>query len=849
MSLATFIQQERLLPLLEQWKVVVVYDADRRYRGLCNQLQSDRLLVVDASEGSIESREASLRGLQELGKSPTDRSIDSVLIYVPTAPPTQDHVRQHDPFASFAAAGTYFPARDGDEYRNLCLAAKPDSALEIARLFEADEPPTMSTVDALGSGTSSPTLTSLFETEGSKGLILSLLNAKPDQQDLLKEHPGWYAESQKLIQSSIGLALPESPIKWDELADELWQYILFSEFVFDLPPSHALPTALANVKRAEPSAKAFVYSICDALRDSLAGRAEYIRRARTVEQLLDLESLCANISDLGARDTFPFEEKTFFTKAVDALARDNIDLLRSLVAGHAGSIWVDDSESQVKWNLLKSALALVETVTDRMVTFDQSRTTMEGLVDHYIREGREIDFRHREFEQARSRVLNHTGAADPLEGIVDHTQKRYRETVQKIHAQFVRHLESNGWPAGGIPGTNTFFDEHVGPKLQETGRKTAVFMIDALRYELGHELLKSISEKHKSAVLQAYSAPLPSVTPVGMASLLPNAMANVSVKNLQGKAVVHYGDEVVNNVAQRMTVFQNQFGERFHEVKLSVLARADVPLSPSVDLLVVRSNDIDEQFESSGDPGLAMEVIQRSLADVFACLARLRTQGFKDVYIVTDHGFVLHQDPEVGDSCQKPSGTWVDLHSRILLGSGSSDAFNCILPASRVGIQGDFEEVAIPKALVPYRSGYSYFHGGASLQELVVPMLHLKLEQDQPAAAEPVQVTLKYRNDSRQITTRRPFVTLSADSEELFHDNQPILVRIQAHSLDNEVVGECLAGNHVDALGIISLNRGETLKVGIKMDEEFQGPFVLKALNPETLVAYGQIELETEYME
>lgn len=848
MSLATFIQEERLLPLLEEWKVVVVYDGDHRYRTLCTQLQSDRRLVVDASESSIESREAALQGLQELGKSPTERSIDAVLIYVPTQPPTQDNVKQHDPFASFAAAGTSFPARDGDEYRNLCMAAKLDYAAEVTRLFEAAEPPSMATIDALGSGAGWPTLTSLFNRESPRGLILSLMNASTQQRDELRQHPGWYAEAQSLIQRSIGLALPTDPIQWNELADDLWRYILFSEFVYDLPSADTLPAALSTVNHADHHVKPVIYEICDALRDSNSGRAGYIRRAKTIEQSLDLEQQCTNLDDLGSRDTFPFEEKTFFIQAVDALARDNIDRLRSLIDGHARSIWVDYADNQVKWELLRSALAMIETCADCMKSFKQCAATMEGLIEYYVSEGREVDFRHREFEEAHSRALMHI-SDHPLEDIVGHTRARYQKAVQRIHGQFTRHLESVGWPTASLPATNAFFDESVAPKLQETGRKIAVFLIDALRYELGHELQKRIGERHKSAQIRPYCASLPSVTPLGMASLLPDAKAQVAVRKVDSKAVVHYGDAVMNNITQRMQLLKKKYGDRFADIKLASLAQQTPQLDNSVDLLIVRSNDIDEQYESSGDPGTALQVIQRSLRDVLASLARLRSLGFEDVYIATDHGFVLHHDDGIGDACKKPQGEWVGLHDRILLGAGSADDFNSVIPAKHLGISGDFADAAFPKALVPYKAGISYFHGGASLQELIVPMLHLKLEMESEETADSVQVLLKYKNDSKHITTRLPFISLSAEAEGLFNESDSIRVRVQAHASDEAVVGEPLSGKHVDTLGIISLNYGETLRIGIKMNDDFEGPFTLRALDPETMVTYGELALKTEYME
>ncbi len=45
----------------------------------------------------------------------------------------------------------------------------------------------------------------------------------------------WAAEVRALCQSTLGLKFLTRSNSWGALADELWRYLLFSEFVFDLP--------------------------------------------------------------------------------------------------------------------------------------------------------------------------------------------------------------------------------------------------------------------------------------------------------------------------------------------------------------------------------------------------------------------------------------------------------------------------------------------------------------------------------------------------------------------------------------------------------------------------------------
>src|SRR5208282_2510587 len=120
--------------------------------------------------------------------------------------------------------------------------------------------------------------------------------------------------------------------------------------------------------------------------------------------------------------------------------------------------------------------------------------------------------------------------------------------------------------------------------------------------------------------------------------------------------------------------------------------------------------------------------------------------GFTDAVIATDHGFMLNAHAEAGDVCAKPVGAWVVVHDRALLGEGEPDANNFVLQADKAGVRGDFPKLGGPRSLAPYRKGLPYFHGGASLQEAVVPVITVRLKQAKQPQLAAVKVSLSYKN-------------------------------------------------------------------------------------------------------
>ena len=154
MSLATFIGECVLKPRLKGG-LSCRLRSSQTLPGCGGRLGRRHIIVVDASESGIESREKA-RDFVSLASLAATESTELV-IYIPTRPPKSDHERVMDPYAAYTAAGGIFPDGDGDEYLSLCLKAKPDHASEIRRLFQDDPHPAFELVDNIGGGVGYPT--------------------------------------------------------------------------------------------------------------------------------------------------------------------------------------------------------------------------------------------------------------------------------------------------------------------------------------------------------------------------------------------------------------------------------------------------------------------------------------------------------------------------------------------------------------------------------------------------------------------------------------------------------------------------------------------------------------------
>ena len=842
MSIAVFVREDIMRPRLRKASVLAVYDPDQRYRDLCHGLADPDTTVVDASESSIEAREAAMLALAALGKPGHPKAL---LVYVPAKPPVTDEDRQTDPFAVYAACGAIFPDSDGDGYESLCLKAKPDHATEIRQLFAANPSPSFTLIDNIGGGLSWPTLRTCLQAESAREIILALLVPTPKQAEELKKSEGWVPEAKALLEKALGLKLMTRGKTHSSIADELWRFVLFSAFAFDLAGD--LPTAFVNVPKAPDAAQPLVEHLCESLRSSGATRNEYITRAQAVEEELKLPEACAALPTLGKGDTFPFEERRVLAAAVAALVADDMDSARTIVTRHSGSVWVGRGESQAQWGLVEAGLRLVEACDDADRQLADNSRSLEALVSHYAATLREADRLQREFEQAVGDYIPSDGV---LSQAIDHCRRRYAKLAETMQRLFTKHLEAAGWPLAGRLANAEVFDSVVEPMLKESGRRVAFIMVDALRYELGVTLHRQLAETEQ-AEIRAACAQLPTVTPVGMTSLLPGAGAGLRLtKDGDGLSVMLNGTRMAT-VPNRMDVMRARFGDRFAESRLDAFVRTNTPVAESVELLVLRTLDIDRRLENEQSSTLtSLNLIHQSLKAIRVAVHRLKQTGFSDVVIATDHGFALNAHAEAGDVCAKPPGVWVMLHDRALLGEGDTDASTFAIAAEKAGVRGDFAKLAGPRSMVPYRKGLLYFHGGASLQEAVVPVITVKLRQAKQPQMAAAKVILTYKNGAKRVTTRLPVVDLAVEGENMFSlgETFEILLEAEARNKKGEIVGEAKRGGAVDvATGTVTLKPGTKIQVTVKMAMEFEGKFTLKALNPVTLAQYASMDLETDY--
>ncbi len=818
---------------------LVFYDPEGRYLEIVRMMESDGLAVIDGSNSTILGREKAMQAWRRLA-DPSD-SLRYMVIYLPVPRPVTETDIQKNPYQPFALGGSEFPVGDGDSYLALCRQAKHDFVDRIEELFSGGVPD-FDTVDAVDGGQNWPKLTSILKVVSPVEIVVAVLSPSEAQKKALERDEAWPVEFRSFAGAVLGLKLKTKSLKWKSIREELARYVLFSELALDLPEE--LPEELRNVPQSSVSHKSLIFTVCDMLREMEKHRETYVDMANTVTVELGLEERLKSVADFGERVTFSFEERTFLGKFVAAVDGAKYEEARKIALGRKKSIWATlDPERQLLWVIAERGLELIVEVETLERAWKNNGLSLTEIFGNYKDGLYRLDALNRELLQAEGDLFGESGA---VSGLVEKAHKMYLGRAEKVQALFLSLVEKEGWPPAGSLKQAQIFDKFVAPAL-DTRERIAYILVDALRFELGVELkAKLIGDSQVE--LHAAAAQLPTITRVGMAALMPGADGNFIISHKDNETVPEINGEPVIAPKDRLKIIQKQYGDRVSIIGLNEFLKGKkLKLDDKVQLLLIKALEIDELGESFAHD--AASLMPEALKKLPAAVAKLRQLGFDQVIVATDHGFILLDEQGPGDVAEKPAGEWPVQKGRFLLGNGAGSAGTAVFESAHIGIHSKMENLAVPRSFGTFSKSDPYFHGGVSLQECVLPVLHVRSPKKKQKEQPQGRLVLSYKSgNTNLITTRRPMVDIALFKEHM-QARDWLEFSLEAYSGD-KIVGEAASCDYLEpATNLVKVQYGQAVKVPLRIDEDFEGAFEVRAVDPATQASYAVLKLKTNFMD
>ena len=317
------------------------------------------------------------------------------------------------------------------------------------------------------------------------------------------------------------------------------------------------------------------------------------------------------------------------------------------------------------------------------------------------------------------------------------------------------------WQIKSTPNQQQFYNEHVRPRLEEAeNRKAYVVISDAFRYEAAQELAHELNGKYRfEATLSSQLGVLPSFTALGMASLLPHKGLEFKPNGevlVDGNptASMEQRDEILNTVGGMACKASDLLAKKKEEGREFVSGKR---------VVYVYHNAVDAIGDSASTEDKTFEAVRNAIEEVAALVAYIiNNLNGNHIIITADHGFLYTEsapgEPEKSKLEQKPNGT-VRAKKRYLIGHKlpDDDAAWHGMTVDTAGAEGDME-FWIPKAAnrFHFAGGARFVHGGAMLQEIVVPVITVKHVKGKSVKETKTKtVTVHVLGASHKITTNR----------------------------------------------------------------------------------------------
>ena len=627
------------------------------------------------------------------------------------------------------------------------------------------------------------------------------------------------SELAKLITTRLGFELPDGDLpKWRAITS---RFVLATEFRSDLVANP--PPQLEYLGAVSSDVERSARSIARVFRDTYPNA--YAALADRAELELGLSSVSvASSVDLGAIDTFRFEERALLTRCAALVADGEFAHVVEIAAARSGSFWLRQSiERQAQWEAIRLAAELGVAAKDVESDLSGLPTDVAAWVERYASSWYTVDRAQRHLEAWLPKLED-----DPDERAVVAVRERYDAIITKLAMGFVATLQLSKWAADGQFQQTSIYDDVVRP----TRGRVAYFLVDALRYEMGAELADRLANHSEVTIRPALSV-LPSITITGMAALMPGASGDYNVGESGGSLVARIGETTLPDLKARKKYFAANVPSSVDLELSEVQTVSRVKLAKrlgTVERVIVRSQEIDFFGEGGFQARAVMDTVIDNLA---RAVRKLASVGIERAVITADHGHLYSsEDRDESMRIDAPGGETIELHRRCWIGRGGATPASCVrVPARSLGNDTDLD-FAFPVGIGVFRAGgdLAFHHGGPSLQELVVPVITVRSgHAGTRADYDPI---LSVTDVPAAITNRIFSAKLSLAS--LAVGTVPVRPVLIAEGSQVGAVGMAVGAEFDRSTGTVLLAPGTEAIVGFVLDDDEVNSVKLVVLDPAT---------------
>ncbi len=418
-------------------------------------------------------------------------------------------------------------------------------------------------------------------------------------------------------------------------------------------------------------------------------------------------------------------------------------------------------------------------------------TTRYYLIDYYYRK-----FYYHYDRDSEKEILK--------KDIKEKVEKLYSRILDRLLTRWSDLIKSelkNTWNIELIDKQNIFYKIYIDNIIRKNDRdKVAVIISDGLRYESAFELKDVLNKSTKGTMeLRAMAGSLPSYTKLAMASLLPNNKLEYSNGRVFVDGIDSDGTENREKILTKS--FPDSIAFKFDELmQLKTDEARDKIKGKRV--IYIYHNKIDDTGDNKQSEHEVFDAVESTIQDIDKMVNRLgRSLNVTKVIITSDHGFIYKREHlENVDKLGMQDfdkNRIIDSNKRFIISEQDLMIKNTHkFSMDQIVTSEKKMHLYIPLADLRFKSqggGVNYVHGGASLQEIVIPVLiynHNRYDSDLDRKGieyGKVEITVL---DSHKKITSSPFKIRLLQTGKVTDKRETLSCKISLRNSDGRKVSD-----------------------------------------------------------
>lgn len=465
---------------------------------------------------------------------------------------------------------------------------------------------------------------------------------------------------------------------------------------------------------------------------------------------LKIEGLLVSrdITCVQTADIFECIDIDIIKKISASLVNGSLDYntFERVISDRLNSMWYE--KHQAEYSVLGSAMAFFRKL-DVPVSIGLLATE---YVQKYAESDYLVDTYYRRVCANYNKIENPISELEELMGMIEGTyQTKFLDPLGKAFSDALK--EQGNWEFPGIKMSRNFYQE----VQNKNYKKCFVIISDGFRYEIGRELyekLKIDSVLNGNEEINYAISPIPSETRFGMASLLPHRIMEYA-----NRLVMVDSMSTVDTLARDAVLKSKKSSYAAIQYKdINKMSRNELrSYMADKSLVYIYHNVMDKTGEH--DESKVFDVATTAVDEILTLIRKLYNNlQISNFYVTADHGF-LYRRNEVEES--QKYGNIVSLHepdtSKRYIVTDNNIEIPYTLEFTLDTVSNGEYKVIAPYGYDLFKTqggGLQYVHGGTSLQEIIVPIVHIGelRAASNKEAVSPVGVRLK--SITRKITNR-----------------------------------------------------------------------------------------------